>query len=227
MIRWASLLIIATGCAASPPAARLFAPGTGECTAPKGCEVPLEGEPKFASPDDSREIPNNDPNLGPEEKVAAGCNEVALSVAAIEVGNYADDETLRPAVTRYRARCQKTRLTADERQCVFDAADATGIAWCAPRFWPQQTVEIVAATECPAIASQITERMNALGRPHQDLGDRQVAALQRSCQEDRWPTTLATCARNLQYAIYFAPYCAHLAPQTLRLKIEDRMAKVQ
>ena len=67
-------------------------PGTGECADPKGCEVPLEGEPKFASPDDSCDVPNNDPNLGPEEKVAAGCNEVALSVAAIEVGNYADDD---------------------------------------------------------------------------------------------------------------------------------------
>jgi len=226
MFRWASLLIVVSACAASPPAARLFAPGTGECTDPAGCEVPLDAEPKYASPDDSKEVPDQEPELGPSEKRVAGCEEVANSVAAIEIGNYADDETRRPAVTRYRARCHRTALTAVERQCVFEANDAVAIAWCAPRFWPQTTLEVVAHGDCAQIASEIGDRMKNLpkGEPHWSIGQRQLWAVQRSCEEDRWTAQVGACARDLPMAAYIISYCAHLAPDPLRLRLEDRIA---
>jgi len=144
----------------------------------------------------------------------------------MEVGNYADDDVRRPAIIRYRARCLETRLTQEEKQCVFEAEDTSSIAWCAPRFWPQETIEVVATTDCAMIASQIGDRMTTMpkGQPAWDIGQRQLSAVKQSCEQDRWTVQVGACARGIPIAAYIIPYCAHLAPMGLRMKLEDRIA---
>jgi len=142
MLRWTSIVILFAACARSgPPPARLFADGTGNCPDAAGCEVPVEAQTKYAPPDEAHPPPDTEPDLGPAEQRVATCTDVGISAASFEVGNYADEETRAPIARKYRARCVKARLGAAERQCVFEAADAATIAWCAPRFWPEQAVE--------------------------------------------------------------------------------------
>jgi hypothetical protein len=227
MIRWASILITVAACASSPPAARLFAAGGGECPTPDGCGVPLGEEPKYAPPDEAHGPPA-DPNLGPAEQREATCTDVANSAAALEVGNYASDEERLPLARKYRARCLKGRLDRTERQCVFEAADAATIAYCAPRFWPQVTIDVVEPTRCTSLITQLRDRWNTMpgAEPAKKLWEPHLAALQRSCEEDRWTVAFSDCA-TVQTPNTIAPYCQHVAPAPLLARIEDRLAKVR
>jgi len=123
----------------------------------------------------------------------------------------------------------KTRLDRVERQCVFEAADAATIAYCAPRFWPEQVIDIVDPTTCAVLTQQIRDRMNTQpdGQPGQQLWERQLSAVRRSCEEDRWTTGFAQCASTMQSASYVVPYCQHIAPAPLLTRLQDRLAKVK
>ena len=229
MIRWASIVIVFAACARSgPPPARLFADGAGGCPDAGGCDVPVETEPRFAPPDEDYPPPGTDPELGPAETREASCTDVGISAASIEVGNYADEETRAPTARKFRARCLKARLGAVERQCVFEAADAATIAWCAPRFWPQLAVAFVEPATCAGLTQPIRDRMNALpdGQPGQEAWARQLAAVQRSCEEDRWTVAFGQCASSMQTASYVVPYCQHVAPAPLVTRLQDRLAKL-
>lgn len=225
MIRWATILVTVAACARSgPPPARLFAEGTGECPDKSGCGVPQNEEPKYAPPDEGHGLPD-DPNLGPAESREASCTDVGISAASLEVGNYASEEERAPVARRYRARCVRTRLDRAERQCVFEAPDDVTVAYCAPRFWPNHVVDIVDTTTCAAITQQIRLRTGAA--PEGQLGERKLAALQQSCEEDRWTAAFGQCAGAMQSASYVVPYCQHVAPAPLLTRLQDRMAKVQ
>jgi hypothetical protein len=229
MLRWACLLIAMTACARSgPPPARLFAEGAGECPDAGGCGVPLGEEAKYAPPDEGHELPG-EPNLGPEEARAATCTDVGIAAASLEVGNYASEQERAPILTKYRGRCRTVRLDQAERQCVFEAADAVAIAYCAPRFWPEQALDLVDVSACAGIASEIRARGNALpdAPDGQAIWERQLMAVQRSCEQDRWTITFGECARTMAVASYVAPYCQHVAPAQLVMRLQDRMAKVK
>lgn len=226
MIRWASILITVAACASSPPAARLFPPGTGECP-DKDCGVALDEDGTFASPDDGHRVPPGDPDLGPSEKIQASCADVGISAASLQVGNYAEEAERAPIASKYRARCTRLRLDPVERQCVYEAPDAASMAYCAPRFWPELKVELVDPATCPALTNQIRDQMNAVlsGQPRQDVWDRMLVAIQSSCERDRWTTAFAQCAAQQQYPTYVLPYCQQAAPASLYSRMEDRLAK--
>ena len=225
MIRWATILVTVAACARSgPPPARLFAAGTGECPDLGGCGVPLHEEPKFA-PTDDEHGPPTEPNLGPEASREASCTDVGIAAASFEVGNYASDEERAPIARRYRARCVKARLDHAERQCVFEAPDELTVAYCAPRFWPKHVIDLVDTATCAALTHQI--RIKTGASPEGEIGERRLAALQRSCEEDRWTAAFGQCAGALQSASYVVPYCQHVAPAPLMTRLQDRMAKVQ
>jgi hypothetical protein len=228
MLRWTGLLLVVAACARSgPPPARLFPAGGGECTDPAGCAVPIADAPEYRPSDADHLPPDPEGNLGPNDKKRdATCAAVGESVASLEVGNYAEPEERAPAERKYRALCAKAKLTATERQCVFEAQDTKTIAWCSARFWPQQLVAMQTVSECANIASDIRQRMPVQGVAN-DTWPKHLAAIQKSCEEDRWTAELGVCARALQYPTYIVPYCAHLAPEPLRAKLMDRIAAVQ
>ena len=229
MLRCACLVIAMTGCAGSPPAARLFPAGTGECPDASGCGVPVGEEAKYALPDEAHEVPSHEQTLGPAVTIRATCSDVGVSAASHEVGNYASAEERTPIETKYRARCRTLRLDQAERQCVFEAGDAMTIAYCAPRFFPEQAPPLVVVSECGAIANDIRGRSTALpaGQPGPDLWERQLAAIRRSCEQDRWPVAFGECARTQQVVGYIVPYCQHVGPAPLITRLEDRLAKVK
>ncbi len=229
MFRWTFVMIAMTACAGSgPPPARLFPAGTGECPDAGGCSVPIGEEPKYIPPDEAHGGPD-DPNLGPEEKVVASCTDVGNSAASLEVGNYASDEERIPTATKYRGRCRTLRLDQAERQCVFEAVDAMTVAYCAPKFFPQHAPPLVEVSTCTAITNEIRARANALpdAPDGQAIWERQLMAVQRSCEQDRWTVAFGECARSMAVATRVAPYCQHVAPEPLFARLNVRMAKVK
>ena len=228
MLRSACLLIAITACAGSPPAARLFPAGTGECPDDSGCGVALGEEPKYAPPGEAQELPG-DPDLGPNEAREATCSDVGISTAALEIGNYATEEERAPIATKYRGRCRTVKLDQAERHCVFEAGDAPTVAYCAPRFFPQHIVQLVDRTACAEIENQIRAHSSALpaGQPGPDLWERQLAVVRRSCEQDRWTVAFGECARSQQVPNHIAPYCQYVAPAPLVTRLQDRLAKVK
>ncbi|MBA3502035.1 MAG: hypothetical protein H0T65_16850 [Deltaproteobacteria bacterium] len=226
MLRLACVLVAVTACAGSgPPATRLFAAGAGECPDSSGCGVPVHDEPKFAPSDEAHDPAA--PDGAPQPVREATCSDVGISVAALEVGNYASEAERAPVETKFRARCRTTKLDRTERQCVAEASDAVSVAYCAPRFWPQQVLSFVEATECAGIAQQIRDRGTSPQPRVRELWERQLSELQRSCEQDRWTVAFGECARTMQQAMYVPTYCQHVAPSLLFTRLQDRIAKVK
>jgi hypothetical protein len=225
MSRRTCLLWILVGCAgARPPAAHLFASGGGECADPAGCEVPIEEGPRFERPD-AEHGPPEEPGLGPAGDVVATCRDVGESLAALEVGNYADDAARSPVVARYTTRCTESRLDREARQCAFAAEDQLTVEYCAPSLMSLYHVPLVAPRNCIDITNQIRAK-HAL--PDQDeVSRRLLATLLTSCEQDRWTLAFGMCARNVATAAYVMGSCQQIAPTPLRKKLEDRLAALR
>lgn len=229
MLRWACVLITVTACAGSgPPPARLFPAGTGECPDATGCGVPVAAEPKFIPPDEVGGVPR-EPDLGPAEARSSSCTDVGDSAASTEIGNYAPVEERAPIATKYRGRCRTLRLDQAERECVVSAEDVVSMAYCAPRFVPHEVVALVDVRACAVIANQIRARGNALADAPKGQGiwERQLIAVQRSCEQDRWTVAFGECARMVPVATTVASYCQYEAPTPLLIRLNDRMANVK
>ncbi len=228
MLRWACLAIAMTACAGSPPAARLFPPGTGECPDASGCGVPVAEAPKYIPPDEAHGGAH-DPNIDPDKRPPATCTDVGTSMASLELGNYASDEELVPIATKHSGRCRTLRLGLVERECVVEADDLVSVAYCAPRFVPQEVVAFVEVPTCVMIANEIRARGNALpdAPKGQAIWERHLIAAQRSCEQDRWTVEFGECARTMPVATTIASYCQHAAPTPLLIRLNDRMAKVK
>jgi hypothetical protein len=232
MLRLAWLLIPLVACGGPPRVpSKLFANGGGECTEAAGCEAPIESQPRYELPDVDHPMPpdpndpNGDPALVPAQPREATCADVALSAAALEVGNYADESTRAPALKKYKALCAQTKLDPEERRCVFESIDAKSMAYCAPRFMPQHEVKLVAVKDCAAIAHEIGVRMAAYSN-NSDLFERQLAAVLQSCEKDRWTVDLAACARSMYSPAQVGASCALTAPPSLRTRVQDRLAQI-
>ena len=120
----------------------------------------------------------------------------------------------------------KLKLDQSERQCVFEATDKTGIAYCAPRMVPGAEVATVPAKECGPVTEGMRPQRQSYGA-QQDLFDRQMAAIEDSCAHDRWTPPFRDCVKTVPYPTYIAMYCAGSAPAPLRKKINDRLAAVK
>jgi hypothetical protein len=216
------LLIALAGCAGSrPPAAHLFANGGGDCPDPAGCEAPIESEARFEGPD-AEHGPPGDSNVDPIKSTEATCADVGQSLAAFEVGNYAEEANRRPVIARYTARCTEAKLDRDARQCVFEAGDQLTVEYCAPSLMSLYHVPLVAPRNCLDITNRIRAQHPL---PAEDeVSTRMLATLVTSCEQDRWTLAFGMCAKNVATAAYVMVSCQHIAPAPLRKKIEDRLA---
>lgn len=228
MLRWACLAIAMTACAGSPPAARLFPAGTGECPDASGCGVPVGEQPAYIPPDEAHGGAQAS-NIDPDKVPPATCADVGTNVASIELGNYASEEERVPIATKYRGRCRTLRLDLVERECVVEADDFVSVAYCAPRFVPQEVVAFVEVPTCAVIANEIRARSNPQpdAPKGQAIWERRLIAMQRSCEQDRWTVAFGECARTMAVANHIAAYCQHVAPAPLVARLQDRMAKVK
>lgn len=202
----------------------------GSCADPSGCVAvnPADYPNEYKSPDEDHPGSSGDPwGPGPAgEMKQASCDDVAHALASMDLGNWADEDALAPAIAKHKAACVKAKLDQDERQCVFEAIDKTGIAYCAPRMVPGAQVETVAAKDCGPAMDMMRQQAKAYG-DQQPLLERQIAAIQTSCEKDRWTPPFRDCVHDVPYPGYVSAYCAGAAPAPLRKKINDRLAAVK
>jgi hypothetical protein len=223
---WCLVLIAACGGPSHHrEVARIAAPGDGTCHEAGGCEAPIPEEPAYKLPDTDHGTPDT-PTYDPRKTVEASCDDVARNLAALDLGNYADDDKLAPAIAKHRAACGKYKLDKAERQCAFEATDKASVTWCVPRMVPGAAVAVVAPRECPAVIDQMTKTA-APYRNGQPLIDKQIAAMQTSCEQDRWTIAFRDCVRSVPYPGYIPIYCGGAGPAPLRKKLEDRLAQVK
>ena len=227
MTRCTALLLVLAACGSSHrEIAKFSAPGDGQCHEPGGCEAPVPGEPQFKLPDTDRPAPPQDQQLAPVEVRDATCEDVGVNLAAIDLGNYAEQDKLAPVVAKYRTQCVKLKLTKAERQCVFESADRPSITWCAPRMMPSAQVALVDVRECPDIAKQMRVRTEQ-AQPGQNIWPKQLAAMQASCEQDRWTVPFRECVNAVPFPTYVDAYCGNAAPLPLRKKLQDRLAQIK
>lgn len=227
MTRFTSLVIVLTACGSSHrEVAKFSAPGDGECHEAGGCEAPVPGEPQFKLPDSDRPAPSQEAQLGPVEVRDATCEDVAVNLAALDLGNYAEETKLAPVIAKYRGQCAKLKLTKDERQCVFDSTDRASVTWCAPRMLPGAQIALVAPRECSEIAKQLQLRAQQ-AQGGANTWPKQVAAVQASCEQDRWTVPFRDCVSSVPYPTYVDAYCGNAAPVPLRKKLQDRLAQIK
>lgn len=226
MTRSMTVLLVLAACGSSHrEVAKFSAPGDGQCHEPGGCEAPLPNEPQFKLPDSDRPGPP-DPHLGILETREATCEDVGVNLASLELGNYAEEGKLAQVVAKYRAQCAKLKLTKTERQCVFESSDQPSITWCAPKLMPGAQVAIVDPRECPDIAKQMRMRTEQ-AQPGQNAWPKQLAAMQASCEQDRWTVPFRDCVASVPFPTYVDSYCGNAAPGALRKKLQDRYAQIK
>jgi hypothetical protein len=232
MIRRAWLVLALAACGGnSPPPAKLFANGGGECPDVRGCDAPIEPAARFEPPDTAHPPPAEPsvPQIVAAKVPEASCADVGRSIAALELGNYADEDERAPVNARHEARCVQAKLDRAERQCVFEAADQATMAYCAPRLFPAIPIQLVEPGECWAIMQKISDRMKTLPvvRSDQSIKDRRFLAIQQSCQQDRWTLRFGECVRTDPELSRLTLSCSQFAPEPLRKKLADRLAAVK
>lgn len=216
------IVTLGAACGASPPASHLFAPGTGTCPDPAGCEAPVETTARFEPPDAEHATPS--PNLPPPLPKDSTCADVGISVSALEVGNYATPSERAPVAARYEVQCRRDKLDLAERDCVAAAPDQRSMAYCAPRMFPAIPIQLVEPRECADLIAAMRAKDELNAYQNGSVTRARIAALEVSCKQDRWTFELAECART--YSLVSSPaYCTQMAPHALRLKIADRIAK--
>ncbi len=226
MNRCAPVLLVLAACGSSHrEVAKLSAPGDGQCHEAGGCEATLPAEPQFKLPDSDHPAPQ-DPTLGPIEARDATCEDVGVNLASLDLGNYAEHDKLAPVIAKYRGQCTKLKLTKAERQCAFESTDRSSVTWCAPRLMPGAQVALVDVKECPEVAKQMRQRSEQ-AQSGQATWPKQLAALQTSCEQDRWTVPFRECVNSVPFPTYVDAYCGNAAPAPLRKKLQDRLEQIK
>ena len=226
MTRCTALLLVLAACGSSHrEVAKISAPGDGLCHEAGGCEAPVPGEPQFKLPDSDHPGPQ-EPPVGILEVRDATCEDVGVNLAALELGNYAEQDKLAPVVAKYRGQCAKLKLTKGERQCAFESTDRPSVTWCAPRIMPGAQVALVEPRECIDITKQMRLRTEQ-AQPGQNGWQKQLAAMQASCEQDRWTVPFRDCVNSVPFPTYVDSYCGNAAPAPLRKKLQDRYEHIK
>lgn len=182
-------------------------------------QVPTS-QTRYVPPDTDRP-----PSTGAGE---ASCDDVATNLAAIDLGNHADEEELGPLLAKYKSSCTKHELSQDERDCMFEATDHPTVSWCAPRMTPGAAVAVVPPRDCPDAVRQLRLQAAAAQGPQPNrIYEKQIAVVQTSCEQDRWTLAFRDCVRSVPYPGYVTAYCAGAGPAPLRRKLDDRLAAVK
>lgn len=230
MLRTCMLVALAS-CASQPREVsklRYTSDTASPCTA--GCEAPVitDETERFKPPDEAWD--------GHQDTVAGvvasrppepTCGNVAITLAAFELGNYSDDEARAPVVARHELACARAQLSRDARACLITVTASWQVAYCAPRLVPTARADIAGPGDCAQARSQIRDRLGAYGQT-EGAWTGKLDALEASCMQDHWPSEFVRCA-----SMQFSPYagtelsaCQQSAPGWLTDRIQARLAAV-
>src|SRR5690242_16661811 len=86
----------------------------GDCPTDRGCDAPLEAQARYMPPTDV---------AAPARAPPTTCATVAVQLASLEIGNYADEHEIRVASGKWERSCVAQHLTVSELACLDDAHD--------------------------------------------------------------------------------------------------------
>ncbi len=204
-------------------------PHGGVCPTDRGCEAATEPAPRFVPPDDEHVIPEETVEGVLAEKPAT-CEQVALTEASFELGDYASDEERVPTLERDLAACTREHPGDEELRCLVEASDLPGMAYCVPHMFPYVRFELYPRARCAALVGEMRERVALLRFSHRvgDVVERRLAAIETSCEQDSWPLALGECANGANWQPQGAATeplepCLPLVNPTLQHKITARL----
>jgi hypothetical protein len=202
----------------------------GECPKDTGCEAPIQETARFEPPDDLHVQPPQSPEtvegIVAGHKAKATCASVANLMASLQLGNYADEDERAPVAGKYEQACVRRHTTLDELACLDDASSWRDLAYCTPQLAPNVPLQLVAARDCAAIATQIHDRF---GAKITDDAALEIKLVLTSCEQDHWPAELGNCARTNVWVSRPGTQplanCMYLAPRPLQTRITERFAR--
>ncbi len=178
-----------TACAGSREVSKLRYTST-DCPDPAGCGAPLD-EPSYVPPDEARD-PVDDAVATSEEP---SCKTVAIALAAMELGNYASEDTddeRAAIVAKQTAACNAAKLDAREIACLSTVTVPDHVGYCSRKLGaPARRVPLMSARECTVLVDQI--------RPGFYNMKNALVAYETSCIQDGWPEEVGHCMSKQMY----------------------------
>jgi hypothetical protein len=180
-------MVVLAACAGSREVSKLRYTST-DCPDPNGCEAPL-AEREYQRPDEARD---------PVADAAAtadrpSCKTVAIALAAIELGNYASEDTdeERASIVEQQTKtCEAAKLDEREIACMSTVSEPKHVGYCTRKMGaPTQRVSMLSKAECQALVGTMRSTMYGGMEQH-------ASVYEVSCTLDGWSTELATCIRE-------------------------------
>lgn len=207
----ASLL---AACAGSREVSKLRYTST-DCPDPKGCAAPL-GEQEYQLPDEA-----HDPVA---DAAASGdgpsCTSVAHALAAIELGNYASedtDEERAAIIAQQEKACVAAKLDAREMACMSSVTEPRHVGYCTRKLGaPTQRVALLAPDACKTLIRSMADELEEYGMK------RYLVSYEAACIEDGWSDELAACLRERGGA-YPSSRCGEHAPGWVFQQLQARI----
>jgi hypothetical protein len=159
----------------------------------------------------------------------ADCQDVAETLASIELGNYAEPETRAPVIAKYKSDCDRLYVTKEEGKCLEPARDAWTAASCVPRMFPAYSGKQSCAEVLKKIETTVQKQNPTIASDPQAKAyfEATMHSVQDSCQQDAWPAELKQCL--LEQDLYSGnpteSPCNPKIPPGLQQKLQERIAK--
>jgi hypothetical protein len=157
----------------------------------------------------------------------ADCAMVGETLASLDLGNYAELEERAPVVAKYKAACDKARVTKEEGDCLDAARDKWTASQCAPRMFPELAAN---KGNCNAVVTRLENalrtQLQAQDNPQiQQFIGTTLSVLRQSCEEDAWPDALKQCILTAQAApgVDALQTCNQQMPPALQTKLQERL----
>ena len=126
-----------------------------------------------------------------ERGTPTDCAQVADTLAALQLGNYATAEQRAPVLAAMRDACERAHVTNAQAACLLRAETKFAAAKCAPRVLP----DVHLADRCADVVDRIRTTMHArvaqVGNAAQM--EKTYRAMTESCEQDGWPASLQDC----------------------------------
>lgn len=220
MTRLRALTLVVLAACAGREVSKLRYTST-DCPDPNGCGAPV-GEREYHPPDEAHD-PVADAAATSERP---SCKTVAIAMAALELGNYASEETdeeRAAIIANQQKACEGAKLDERELACMSTVTHAKHVGYCTRKMGaPTPRVPMLSRAECTELIAELRPSLSSYGQ-----GDHAVI-YQASCVDDGWSTDLATCFRNGR-GYNLTGQCRHEAPgwlfDRIQARIDNRSAK--
>lgn len=156
----------------------------------------------------------------------ADCTIVAETLASMDLGNYAEPEERAPVAAKYKAACEKARVSKEEGECLDKAKDKWSAGQCAPRMFPEMAS--TSSGDCKKVVEKVEAavRKTATDNPQLAQWQQTIArVMKESCEQDAWPDAMKKCIlmAEVGQGADAMQACNQQMPPALQTKLQQRL----